>query len=100
MYGAIAAALASHHVMWPESCTRRHKWIEVVLGSRLPGFFLGSLFFKNAQKTNTCKCQFNLGGSRGSKRASPGIHIYLLIHFNSQLFLLDRKRFSRKCYVS
>ena len=30
MYGAVAAALASHHVMWPESCT-----IAVISGLRL-----------------------------------------------------------------
>ena len=78
MYGAVAAALASHHVMWPESCTRRHKWIEVVLGSRLPGFSLGSLFFKNAPKNQHLQMPIQ-SGSRGSKSASPGIHIYLLI---------------------
>ena len=56
-------ALAYHHAMCPgfDSRTRRHMWIEFVVGSRpcSEGFSPGSPVFLPTQKINISKFQFD-----------------------------------------
>ena len=85
--------------MWPgfDSRTRRHMWVEFVVGSRpcSERFFSGYSGFPLSSKTNISKSQFDLE-SEGHKFISLGLlratlvktkTIYLFIHLFIYLFM-------------
>ena len=76
--------------MWPgfDSRTRRHMWVEFVVGSRpcSERFFSGYSGFPLSSKTNISKFQFDLDTVEeeppSGSTANPYLFIYLFIYLN------------------